>query len=723
MRHRVVYLALSLLILGTVSAAQAQVTAKGQARGSFASLLGDAVGLLNGTNTGGQEVDEPGSFSEQVDEDALGIDGVLEVISGAASTVGTANGINSSVSSTVGETTADVLNGTVEAVATSALAQVTCNGITADAGVNALTVGNQAIDIPLDPQPNTEINVLGVANVILNRQEIIINPATRSVSVRVDAVVIQLLTGDLLEVILSTAFASLENLPASCPVIGGPGGTPVLGQSLKSALLTVDGGSAGFADPGDRIRFTVRAINSGTAAATGVNIIDRLPRFSTIDLASVRLDGAVVNLNPANCPANVNFNGCPGEAASDAARQCLSTSIANLAAGDSVDLTFEVTINQGATGNICNTAFINDQERTAIVPVASVVNPPQTPNLGTSVKNAQIVNDSGNLGFADPGELIRFTITATNSGLGAATGVLVLDRLPLSATFVPNSVLLNGIAVTPTVSNCPNNIGFNGCPGELPIDTARQCLSVNIGNLAPGASTNLTLDVTVNQGATGNICNTAFVGTREVTAIVPVIGAPQGNPNLSTSRKTAQLIVDNGTPALADPGDRIRFTLRAINSGTAAAVAVPLIDRIPLFVTLDQTSVRLNGAQVAFTVNNCPSNVGFSGCGDLPIDTTRQCLSASIPSLAAGASADLTFEATVNANVGRTICNVGVIGDRNVNVSIPGPLQIVTTGGGGNDGGGGCALNPRVASREAWPVFLLALLWMLHRRRRAGARL
>lgn len=37
--------------------------------------------------------------------------------------------------------------------------------------------------------------------------------------------VIQLLSGgDLLEIVLSTAFASLENLPASCPVFGEDGG-------------------------------------------------------------------------------------------------------------------------------------------------------------------------------------------------------------------------------------------------------------------------------------------------------------------------------------------------------------------------------------------------------------------------------------------------------------------------------------------------------------------
>ncbi|MGH7962896.1 MAG: choice-of-anchor P family protein, partial [Candidatus Binatia bacterium] len=381
MRHRAIYLALSLVVLGAVSAAHAQVTAQGRARSSAAFLLGIEVGLLTTGDTQLQTEVEPGDFSVTAQGATLEVPGVASVISAASSTMGTAAGIDSEVTSITGEVTADVLNGTVEVLGTSARAEVSCTEISANATVNALMVGNQAIDVPLNPQPNTVIEVLGVARVILNRQNMTINQATRSASIEVDAVVIEVLSGGgVLEVVLASAAASLSNLPASCPVIGGPGGMPNLVNSSKLAQLVTDGGTPGFADPGDRIRFTVRADNSGTAAATAVNILDRLPRFTTLDQASIRLNGATVASTINNCPANVNFNGCPGEVAVDAARQCLSANINDLASDQSADLTFEVTVNQGATANICNTAFIGDQERSAIVPIASGVPPGGTPN-------------------------------------------------------------------------------------------------------------------------------------------------------------------------------------------------------------------------------------------------------------------------------------------------------------------------------------------------------
>jgi len=372
MKYRVVYFALGLLVLGTVSTAQAQVKAKGQARGSFASLISNVVGLLDGTNTGPQEAVEPGNFNVSVDEDALGIPGVLEVVSGATSTIGIANGLNSSVTSVVGETTADVLDGTVEVLRTSALADVDCNAITAGATVELASVG-EGIEVPLNPQPNTTINVAGLATVTLNRQVITIDPITRSIEARVDAVVIQLLDGSLLEIILGTAFARLENLPAGCPVIDGPGGPPPTGgsnlnTSTKTASFLSDGITPNFADPGDRILFNIRAANTGTATAPNVVIIDRLPRFTTFNSTSVLLNGAPVTTTATNCPGGVSFNGCAGEQADDPGRQCFSVNIGDLTAQEVNNLTFEVTVTQNVGNNICNTARVANQQVTAIVP-------------------------------------------------------------------------------------------------------------------------------------------------------------------------------------------------------------------------------------------------------------------------------------------------------------------------------------------------------------------
>lgn len=224
MRYAVISLGLSLLTAGTVSVAQAQVVAQGQARGSFASLLDSSIGLLDTSNTGQQSATEPGSFSVVVDEDALGVPGVLEVVSGGSSTVGQTTGSNPRVDSIGGEVTADLLDGTIQAVSSSARATVSCNGAIADSRLTALTVGNESIDLPLNPQPNTVIDVAGLARIVLNSQQFTRNQLTGSASLTVDAAVIQLLDGgDLVEVRLSTAFASLSGLPGNCDIFSGDG--------------------------------------------------------------------------------------------------------------------------------------------------------------------------------------------------------------------------------------------------------------------------------------------------------------------------------------------------------------------------------------------------------------------------------------------------------------------------------------------------------------------
>lgn len=224
MRYGVISLGLSMLMAGTVSVAQAQVVAQGQARGSFASLLDNSIGLLDTSNTGPQSATEPGSFSVTVDEDALGVPGVLEVVSGGSSTTGRTTGSNPRVESIGGEVTADLLNGTIQAVSSRARAVVSCDGATASGGLTALTVGSDAIDLPLDPQPNTEINVAGLARIILNRQVFNRNQLTGSATLTVDGAVIELLNGGaLVEVVLSTAFAALSNLPGNCDIFIGDG--------------------------------------------------------------------------------------------------------------------------------------------------------------------------------------------------------------------------------------------------------------------------------------------------------------------------------------------------------------------------------------------------------------------------------------------------------------------------------------------------------------------
>src|SRR6185436_7806028 len=84
------------------------------------------------------------------------------------------------------------------------------------------------------------------------------------------------------------------------------------------------------------------------------------------------------------------------------------------------------------------------------------------------------------------GNTLTYTLVVANTGPSNATGVVVTDILPAGVNFV---------SATPVQSSGPNPLVWN------------------LGLLNAGASTTLTVAVTVNSGTSGVITNTASVGS------------------------------------------------------------------------------------------------------------------------------------------------------------------------------------------------------------------
>jgi uncharacterized repeat protein (TIGR01451 family) len=83
-----------------------------------------------------------------------------------------------------------------------------------------------------------------------------------------------------------------------------------------------------------------------------------------------------------------------------------------------------------------------------------------------------------------PGATLRYTITYSNSGTGAANSVVVSDPIPSKTTYVVNSVRLNGV---------PTNDGSGG------VVFAANTVTVTIGSLAANTlNQTITFDVTIN---------------------------------------------------------------------------------------------------------------------------------------------------------------------------------------------------------------------------------
>ncbi|MCB1584479.1 MAG: DUF11 domain-containing protein, partial [Xanthomonadales bacterium] len=260
----------------------------------------------------------------------------------------------------------------------------------------------------------------------------------------------------------------------------------------KNAVLTTDANNNSLADAGDEITFTVLVQNTGNVTLTNLVVNDPMAT------------GGVLTCSPTTL--------APGATATCNSYTYTVTQ-ADVDNGGTIDNTASATA-QDPSNNPVND---DDSTNTPVV-VAG-------PSLVTA-KSMTNHNDVDGDTVISEGDILTFTITATNNG----------------------NVTLNNVVVTDTLIN-PSSI---------------TCATV-----APGDNCELQGTYTVTQADVdnGQVENTG-TGDSDETPPDPdtvVIQVPQ-NPALTVS-KTATLSIDNGTPNIADVGDEITFTVSVQNTG------------------------------------------------------------------------------------------------------------------------------------------------------------
>lgn len=86
-----------------------------------------------------------------------------------------------------------------------------------------------------------------------------------------------------------------------------------------------------------------------------------------------------------------------------------------------------------------------------------------------------------------PGAVMVYQIVATLSGAGTATSLMITDPLPANTTYVPGSIVVNGIAKTDAAD-----------ADSAQFISATQTLSVSLGNVAAPANIVITFRATIN---------------------------------------------------------------------------------------------------------------------------------------------------------------------------------------------------------------------------------
>jgi uncharacterized repeat protein (TIGR01451 family)/gliding motility-associated-like protein len=315
---------------------------------------------------------------------------------------------------------------------------------------------------------------------------------------------------------------------------------------------------------GSNLTFTIKVVNLGVADATGVLVSDLLPSGYTYVSSTTSVG---------------TYNSATG-----------LWNIGGLGYGASETLTVVATVN--ASGNYANTAVVGGIE---LDPDASNNSSTVTPVPGVIQANLKVEKSANNTS-PTIGNNVVFTITASNLGPNAATGVSVTDLLSAGYAYVSSTVSVGS---------------YNSTTGIW-----------TIGNLANGA--NATLSITAKVNASGTYGNTATIKGNELdpvtgnntSTVTPVPVQPTIQANLEV-----QKTVNIAAPVV---GANVVFTILASNLGPGNATGVKVTDLLPVGYTFVSSTV---------TIGTFNSNNGLWSVGNLAI----------------GTSATLTITASVNA--------------------------------------------------------------------------
>lgn len=298
---------------------------------------------------------------------------------------------------------------------------------------------------------------------------------------------------------------------------------------------------------GDTIIYNVNITNNGVEAVNSVLLNDPTPVGSAFVTGSVSVNGVPFpNLSPAT-----------------------GISIGTLAAGASALVAYSVIVTSvPPTASLINTASVTFTSGVFSGTTFSntVTIPVYQPNISV-IKSASTSN-------ATTGDPVSYTLTVSNTGNYPAT-LVVTDTIPAGTTFVPNSVLVNG----------------------LPVPQADPSVGISAGVIAPGATTSVvfTVNITslpnpqqiVNQGTVSYSFTLPDGRTLTGSVLSNTVTIPVSSPNVA--------IVKSTTTTSTTVGDTITYSVSITNNGIDTVNNVVFTDALPAGTTFVSGSVLVDG--------------------------------------------------------------------------------------------------------------------------------
>ena len=317
---------------------------------------------------------------------------------------------------------------------------------------------------------------------------------------------------------------------------------PPPGQAALTVTKVSDH-PAGFT-PGDLVSYTLRATNTGTADVTAVTVADD-PRSGFSGL--------------------VTPGGCTYDAANPRHTGAVDNGLIDLAPGESVScaVSYQSVVTDVSTLTNCATAAGTD----ANGPVASgdpvcvdvPMTPPPTPP-GQGGLTVTKVSDHP-AGFT-PGDLVSYTLRATNTGTADVTAVTLTDDPQAGFSSAVDALGCHYDTTNVTHRGAVDNGSIVLAPGEsVSCAVSYQSVAADVSTLTNCAT------------AAGTDVNGPVNSGDPVCLDIPMTPTP---PPPGQAALTVTKVTDH--PAGFTPGDLVTYTLRATNTGTADVTDVTLAD-------------------------------------------------------------------------------------------------------------------------------------------------
>ncbi|MGV8980185.1 hypothetical protein [Clostridium sp.] len=323
-----------------------------------------------------------------------------------------------------------------------------------------------------------------------------------------------------------------------------------------------------YATIGDTLTYSFNVSNIGNVTATNTNFFDAIPIGSSFIPGTVIVNG----LSKPTYNPEIGFT------------------LGSLTAGQVVSLSFNTLVNFAPSPNtlINNGSVVFDY---LFNPSAPPISKTITSNNVTTVVNVAAITftKAVDLAFATIGDVLTYTLRATNTGTVDLNNVIFKDIIPVAATFNTNSVVIDNVSKPGLDPNTGFSIDSIPPSGERVITFKVTVVSLPTPNTIINSGT-LSYSYKINPSGT------EFIGNITSNTVTTTI-----NNVTVTNTKTVDKLY-------ATVGDILTYTSVIKNNGNINLINTLFTDLTRLNTTFILGSVKINGQAQA----NLNPNTGFT---------------------------------------------------------------------------------------------------------------